>query len=140
MSPDPRPSLFIDASAWVALEYPKEAHHDAARAFLDRLKGPDRPYGHLHTGLIALVEAHGWLLHHAGPAHAGHLLSRVERGVVLHGVERETFWAAAARLGLAAAGVELADALIAVLMDRVGIRHVWSYDDDFEALGYPRVG
>lgn len=137
----PRPSLFIDASAWVALEYPKERNHRAAWAFLDGLRDEPRPFGHLHTSLHALLEAHGWLLHHASRAHADRLLARVQRGIALHGSDREAFWAAAARLAAKGAPpVELADAMNAVAMDRLGIRAIWSYDRDYERLGYGRVG
>lgn len=136
-----KPSLFIDASAWVALEYPKDASHQAAMAFLGNLRGPDRRFGHLHTSLHALLEAHGWLLHNVSSRHADHLLDRVERGVLLHEATSEDFWAAAARRRKEAAeSVELADLLSAVLMDEVGINTAWSYDDDFEAMGYERVG
>lgn len=137
----PRPSLFVDASAWVAVEYAKERHHAAAWAFLRGLRREPRPFGHLHTSLHALLEAHGWLLHHATPAHAARLLARVQRGIVLHGSDREAFWAAAARLAAKGAPrAELADAMNAVAMDRAGIRTIWSYDRDYERLGYERVG
>lgn len=134
-------SLFIDASAWVAVEYPKEQNHAAAWAFLSTLRTERRPFGHLHTSLHALLEAHGWLLHQASRAHADKLLARVQRGVALHGSDRESFWAAAARLAARGAPpVELADAMNAVVMDRIGIRTIWSYDRDYERLGYERVG
>lgn len=135
------PSLFIDASAWVAIEYPKERNHARARAFLAGLQRADRRFGHLHTSLHALLEAHGWLLHHASPAHANGLLTRVGRGVALHGSDREAFWCAVSRLaGRGAKDVELADAMNAVTMDGLGIRAIWSYDRDYERLGYERVG
>lgn len=136
-----KPSLFIDASAWAAIEYTKDANHDAAMTLLDSLQEPDRRYGHLHTSLHALLEAHGWLLHHASPAHADHLLQRIQRGVLLHETSREAFWAAAARRGKETTEeIELAVLLAAVLMDEIGITTVWSYDRAFEALGYERVG
>ncbi|HEV8361567.1 MAG TPA: hypothetical protein VGR28_14045 [Candidatus Thermoplasmatota archaeon] len=136
----PRPSLFIDASAWVAVEYPKERNHDTARAFLEGLRETQR-FGYVHTSLHALLEAHGWLLHHASAAHASRLLDRVQRGVGLHGTDREILWAAAARLATRkAAAVELADAMNAVVMDRLGIRSIWSYDREYERMGYERVG
>jgi predicted nucleic acid-binding protein len=65
----------------------------------------------------------------------------VQRGVALHGSDREGFWAAGARLAAKGAPpVELADAMNAFTMDKLGIRAVWSYDRYYERLGYHRVG
>jgi predicted nucleic acid-binding protein len=136
-----RPSLFIDASAWVALVYPRESRHREARMFLETLASAARAFGHNHTSVHTLSQAYGWLLHHAGRGHAMDLLRRAERGIHLHTTDADLLWDATTLLRpKGAAAVELADAMNVVLMSRHKIQSIWTYDDDYKKLGYDCVG
>ncbi len=139
MTPPLRPSLFIDASAWVALCYPREGNHTTARAFHEGLK--KSYYDHIHTSVHTLSEAYGWLLHHVSGRHALELLKRIERGITVHSVDAQLMRDAQAILQpKGAPPIELADVMNTLIMNRIGIRQIWSYDSDYTTLGYLSVG
>lgn len=127
--------MFVDSSAFIAMAVPVDDHHRAAASFFASLEHDAA----LVTSTDVFDETVTRIrrkVGHAGAVAAGRgvLSSAVVRQVPVEAPDRAAAW----ELFCARGDVKLSltDCTTAVLMDRMGLRRIFTFDGDFDALGY----
>ena len=57
------PSIFIDTSAWVALNEKKDSYHRDAKSFIEKVKTGDLNFGLIHSSDLIIQETYTYLLY-----------------------------------------------------------------------------
>ena len=134
------PPLFIDTSAWVALNEKKDAHHEKARSFIEMNNKGELKFGPLHTSDLVLQETYTFFLYNYHYEAAVDVVGKIlESNVIVHPfassnsheiwdntLERKT-------------KLSFVDWSIVAYMKRYGIKHIFTFDGEFSKLGYERV-
>jgi len=129
-------AVFVDTGAWVALRYRRDAHHTSARALLERLRA-DR-LGMVTTEWV-LAEAVTLLKARGAVEQAIALGEAIQSGQLGLFVEstsdrRQKAWELFRRYR--ALDVGYVDCTSFAVMEELGLRTFFGFDDDFAAAGY----
>jgi predicted nucleic acid-binding protein len=130
-------TVFVDSSALFALFHRRDERHDNARAFHDLLRSDEIPYRRLVTNDYVLDEVATGLHGRTSRERALQALETVERNEVyaIEFVNPNTFDGGRTRFAeYHDIDLSFTDCVIAAHMDATGIDHVFTYDDDFDAL------
>ncbi|MFO7991984.1 MAG: PIN domain-containing protein [Thermoplasmata archaeon] len=131
------PSIFIDTSAWIALNEKKDKHHEEARSFVDRNKKNELSFGSIHTSEMVLQETYTFLRYNYNYDAAVDIVERVlNSNVIIHPFSSLNFKVVWNRLKREENKLSFVDWSTAVYMDEYDIGHIFSFDDDFKSLGY----
>jgi uncharacterized protein len=128
--------LFVDSSAWIALESQRDQHHGQAdRLFREALS---RRVPMLTTSLV-VAETHRLTLFRAGVQPALHVLELIDASpsVTIHFPTADDHAAARRWLDrLRPRPVTYTDAVSFAVMESAGCGQVLSFDQDFVAAGF----
>ncbi|MHB9112159.1 MAG: type II toxin-antitoxin system VapC family toxin [Thermoleophilia bacterium] len=135
-----RPPLFVDSSSWIAVNNPRDRHHESASDFY-RDKAFRRFNGLVTTNLV-IAETHAYLLKSSGRGPALKFLALVNSGArikVIHSkpeLEEE-----ALRILFKYQDQELSfcDAVSFAVMKDQGIKDAFALDTHFETAGFHRL-
>jgi predicted nucleic acid-binding protein len=133
------PTVFVDATAFVALTVENDDRHADAAAIVDRLQ-VER--WHLYTITAMLTETHALLLRDIGIDKATRFLVDIyaSPAVTVGLVDRDDENRAIEILQqYADKDFSFADALAFAVSARVGIRYAWSFDRHFKQYGQLHV-
>ena len=127
--------MFVDTSAWVALVVERDRHHAAAKAFLDGLV-PGEP---LVTSDYVFDETLTRVRRQAGHRVAVRVGELMRSSVVAQIVpatpdDLERAWTVFRKH--ADKELSFTDCVIVAVMERLKLRHVFAFDEDFERLGF----
>jgi len=133
----PRP-LFIDTSALFARFNARDARHKASAELFEEVRRGDATFGPLYTSDAVLTELATLLdrkVHHRAAVTALRVTRSSSSLRVLH-FDEEAFDAACRSFErYDDQSISLVDHASAALTERHDIRHIFSFDDDFRALG-----
>lgn len=123
----------LDSNVFIAARLENDRHHEGASAIAAGVDGGDLPDGRVPRPV--LVEVCNYLQVKAGHDIAVETLDAIQASVDLE-VDRapKTDFDAGKSLFRRYAGLSLTDATIAAYMQRTGIEHLYSFDDDFDAV------
>lgn len=123
----------VDSSVLIGFASARDQHHDDARAIVHGLDSGDLPTGYVTN--YALTETLNFVHERMNHATATDLLDRLveSAGFELVHCTRSDFDAGRS-LFRHHDGLAFGDATIAAYMRRAGIRHLYSFDDDFDAV------
>jgi len=127
-----RRSVFVDASAFIALVHRSDRRHGAARSVLEQLEGERRP---LWTSNLVIAETHAPLQRALGHGPASSWLQTV-RDINVVFEEPSDHDLVVGLLGrYSDKEFSCADAFSFLLMERLGIPVAFSFDRDFQQYG-----
>lgn len=134
--------LFVDTSALFARFNARDAKHGAATDLFDRVRRGDAAFAPLYTSDAVLSELATLLdrkVHHRAAVAALRTTRSSSSIRVLH-LDEEAFDEACDRFEhYDDQGISLVDHASAALADLHDVRHVFTFDDDFQALGFDVV-
>ncbi len=134
------PPLFIDTSAWIALNQKKDSHHERAKTFVETNKGGDVAYGPIHTSEMVLQETYTFLLYNYNHGAAKEIVEKILRSnVIIHPFNSQDFSGIWNRITERKSMLSFVDWSIVALMERYSIGHIFTFDGDFTRLGFMKV-
>lgn len=135
--PGDYPSIFIDTSAWIALNEKKEKHYEEAKSFVDRNKKKEFSFGSIHTSEMILQETYTFLRYNYNYDAALDIVERVlKSNIIIHPFSSLNFEEVWNRLKREENKLSFVDWSTVVRMEDYDIKHVFSFDGDFKKLGY----
>ena len=79
------PSIFIDTSAWVALNEKKDIYHVKAKSFVEKIKKGELYFGPVHTSELVLQETYTFLLYNYNYRAAVDVVGRIyQSNIIIH--------------------------------------------------------
>lgn len=134
------PPLFIDTSAWVALNEKKDAHHEKARSFVEMNNKGELKFGPLHTSDLVLQETYTFLLYNYNYGAAMDIVGKIlESNVIVHPFASLNFLEIWGNVHERKTKLSFVDWSIVTHMKKYGINHIFTFDGDFSRLGYEKV-
>ena len=131
------PTLFVDTSAWIALNEKKDSHHKAARNFVERNKNGEFDFGSLHTSDMILQETYTFLLYNYNHNAAVDIVESIlDSEVIIHPFRSVDFKDIWTRVKKEKNKLSFVDWSTVSYMEDYGIRYVFTFDGDFDKLGY----
>lgn len=131
------PSIFVDTSAWIALNEKKDAHHKDAKRFAESNRKEDLNFGPIHTSEMILQETYTFLRYNYNYDAAVDIVEKIsDSKVIIHpfnSLEFEEIWK---RIKNEKNQLSFVDWSTVRYMDDYDIQHVFTFDGDFEEMGY----
>ncbi len=130
------PPLFIDTSAWVALNEKKDSYHERAKKFVERNRKNELYFGATHTSEMVLQETYSFLLYNYNYDAGVDVVDRiVNSNVIIHPFSSLNFEEIWGRISEEENELSFVDWSTAIYMDRYDIEHIFTFDGDFEKVG-----
>lgn len=123
----------VDSSVLIGAASARDQHHDDASSIVHALDSGDFPTGHVTN--YALTETLNFVHERMGHADAADLLDRLVESAgfeLVHAPQSD--FDAGRSLFRQHDGLAFGDATIAAYMRREEIQHLYSFDDDFDAV------
>lgn len=134
------PPLFIDTSAWIALNEKKDSHHKKARVFVKENKSGELNFGQIHTSEMILQETYTFLLYNYNYRAATEIVGGIlESNVIIHPLGSLTFQEIWKSVSERKNGLSFVDWSTVWYMEKYGIDHIFTFDGDFPRVGYIKV-
>jgi predicted nucleic acid-binding protein len=134
--------MVVDTGPLYARLDEDDAHHDAATAVFDGIRGGDYPYRPLYTTQAVLSELTTLTLYNLGHDDTVRALSAVRdsESFTILPVDRPTFAAAADQFtAYDDQQISFVDHTTAILAEDHDVGHVFAFDSDFRTLGFTLV-
>ena len=127
--------VFSDSSSFAALLNRTDSNHDNARAIVSNMA--DARYRPVTTNII-VIEAHALILSEMGSRHSNQFLRDIRRSSTIIIRVRASDETRAEQILFRYTDKEwsFADAISFVVMDRLGLRYAFTFDDDFAQYGF----
>ncbi|MFW5928636.1 MAG: type II toxin-antitoxin system VapC family toxin [Thermoplasmatota archaeon] len=131
------PSIFVDTSAWIALNEKRDSHHNSARSFVEKNKKNEYNFGSLHTSEMVLQKTYTFLRYNYNYDAAVEIVDRIlDSNVIIHPFRSIDFKDIWKRVKNKENKLSFVDWTSVQYMDNYGIKHIFSFDGDFNKLGY----
>ena len=139
MSNKQYPSIFVDTSAWVALNEKKDTYHKKAKSFLEKIKKGELSFGPIHTSDFVLQETYTYLLYNYNYRAAVDIINRIHQSnVIIHPFNSLQFDNVWVKIESEERELSFVDWSTNMYMEKYNIRHIFSFDSDFSKLGFQR--
>lgn len=127
--------VFVDSAAFFALADPRDDNHALAVATAQRLA---RDGADLYTTNFVVAETHGLLLNRLDRDTAQRTLDRIYAGSIriVRATERDETRAREIIRQQSDKEYSFTDAISFAVMERLHIRHAWTYDHHFRQYGF----
>lgn len=139
MSDDEDSPVFIDTSAFVAAYIEDDAHHDAADSLFEAIREEGSSYGPVYATQHILCETEIVVSIRGDGSLAKTVVDEIGRSETINilPVSPATFTSARTEyVESEETGISLFDHLSGVIASENGIEHVFTFDGDFETLGF----
>ncbi|MDP6155166.1 MAG: PIN domain-containing protein [Candidatus Thermoplasmatota archaeon] len=134
------PPIFIDTSAWVALNEKKDIHHKKARSFIEKNKNGELNFGPIHTSELVLQETYTFLLYNYNYRAAMDIMGRIlQSNVIIHPFNSLNFLNIWENIEERKTKLSFVDWSIVTYMKKYGINYIFTFDSDFSKIGYEKV-
>ena len=123
----------VDTGVLVGMADVDDEHHDVAMEIVRGMDHGDLPTGRVTNYIV--LETLNWIHNRKRHAKAVETYKRLNQSAgfeVLHAAQKD--FPSAVNLFQTYEGLSFGDATIAAYMEREGIEHLYSFDDDFDAL------
>jgi len=131
--------LFVDTGAWIALNMERDHLRSRAREFITEATSGGG-YGNFHTSEFILQETYTYVLYRYGQTKALELLQRIAASeVIVHPFGTLEFTDVIDGMSREPTKLSFVDWTSVLLMERYSIKHIFSFDSDFDTLGFERV-
>ncbi|MFW5904489.1 MAG: type II toxin-antitoxin system VapC family toxin [Candidatus Saliniplasma sp.] len=131
------PSLFIDTSAWVALNEKKDSHHQHAQSFIEKNRDDHFNFGQVHTSEMVLQETYTFLRYNYNYEAAVEIVGKIkDSNIIIHPFNSMDFKEIWGRIVEKENELSFVDWSTSVYMDKYDIRYIFTFDYDFKKLGF----
>jgi predicted nucleic acid-binding protein len=133
------PSIFIDTSAWVALNEKKDTYHKKAKLFIEKIKDSELNFGPIHTSDFVLQETFTYLLYNYNYKAAIDIVNRIQQSnVIIHPFNSLQFNMVWMKIEFEENDLSFVDWTTIIYMEKYNIKHIFSFDSDFSKFGFQR--
>ena len=140
MSERLHPSIFIDTSAWVALNERRDTYYEKAKLFVEKIKKGELIFGPIHTSDFILKETYTYLLYNYNYTVAVDIINKIYRSnVIIHPFNSLQFDEVWKKIKTEERKLSFVDWTTVMYMEKYNILHVFSFDSDFSKVGFQRL-
>lgn len=133
------PSIFIDTSAWVALNEKKDNYHKKAKSFTQKIKNHELNFGPIHTSDFILQETYTYLLYNYNYKAAKDIVNKIyQSNIIIHPFNSLQFSKIWEKITLKENKFSFVDWTSIMIMEKYNIKHIFSFDSDLSKFGIKR--
>ena len=133
------PSIFIDTSAWVALNEKKDAYHHEARSFIEKIKKGEFNFGLIHTSDLILQETYTYLLYNYNYIAAVDIVNRIlQSNIIIHPFNSLQFDEIWKKIEHDKKKFSFVDWSTVMYMEKYNIKHIFTFDSAFLSVGFEK--
>lgn len=131
------PSLFIDTSAWIALNEKRDTNHELAQSFVEKNKKGHYDFGQVHTSDMILQETYTFLRYNYNYDAAVEIVNNIkDSNIIIHPFNSMDFGEVWNEIVEKENKLSFADWSTTVYMGKYDINYIFTFDGDFQGSGF----
>ena len=139
MAKEHYPSIFIDTSAWVALNQKKDTYHKEAKSFIEKIKKGELNFGLIHSSELILQETYTYLLYNYNCMAAVDIVNRIlQSNIIIHPLNSLKFNEVWKKIENDKRELSFVDWSTVIYMEKYNIKHIFTFDSDFLSVGFEK--
>jgi len=133
------PSIFIDTSAWVALNEKNDSYHKDAKSFIEKIKKGELNFGLIHSSDLILHETYTYLLYNYNYMAAVDIVNKIlQSNIIIHPFNSLQFDEVWKKIEHDKSELSFVDRSTIMYMEKYDIKHIFTFDSDFLSVGFEK--